>query len=184
MIKNIKREFNFPFIQATYNTTRGWMRNFYMEFKDAPSWDLQVKTNNTCQLNAQSDLRDFIMEGITVNDEGNGLVGIHIPPLNPRKELKAPAGTAKVNLKLVVVHSSFGISLASYSGMKEYRFAYTDELIPAQQIVIDAKQPSYPVDGRIALVVMALEFEMPDGKINMEQKWLPAALIAMGRLKG
>jgi hypothetical protein len=65
--------------------------------------------------------------------------------------------------------------------MEQYRFSYDENPIAAQEFLLNSPAAS----GDIALVAMALEFETANsgqGIYLSDQQWLPAAILAMGRL--
>ena len=186
MINDLKQQLLFPFTLGTYNRLRGWMRNEYVAYKDASAWELVAKNNQMTQLNTGTDLRDFLEASFSVKDEGNGIITIGIPSINPARNIKAPLRTTKINMKMLVVGSSF-----DYEGTKqrlmmaEYAFNYADNIQPAKTFTIDTNSGSESTTGNIVLVAIALEFETTDtgvGIYNKDERWLPAAVIAMGRL--
>lgn len=182
MVKQMKESFLFTLGLKSYNNARGWMRNLYAEHKDDEHWDLSVRNSGMCQLNAEVDLRDFLRADITVNDRGNGIVTVVFPEINPKKDFKVPSRTMKVNVKLILVTSPFRIAPNPYSYCtQQISFIYNDP-VPARSFDLQAAAGT----GDIAVVAMALEFETGDSvsrSYNKEKKWLPAAIIAMGKLK-
>ncbi len=183
MVKLMKKSFLFTLNLVSYNNARGWMRNLYVVHKDEASWELSVKKSGMCQLNPGADLRDFLKFDITVNDSGNGKVIIDLPEINTKKDIKSPSRTMKVNIKLIVVTSPFRNDPRSYSFCTEqYSFIYNNDPVPAKSLELQTNGGT----GDIAIVTMALEFETADsgnGIYSNEIRWLPAAIIAMGKLK-
>ncbi|MEP7109579.1 MAG: hypothetical protein ABI760_16415 [Ferruginibacter sp.] len=183
MIKRMSGSFLFRFNLATYNLGRGWMRNQYAAHKDDAIWELSARNNTMCQLNSETDLRDFLGTAITVTNDGKGLVRISIPEINPKKDLKAPPRTMRVNLKMIIVTSPFReTEIRNNFWMEQHNFDYSDSIAPSKESILDTKT----AEGDIAIVVIALEFETTrsgKGFYNTEKRWLPAAIIAMGRLK-
>lgn len=187
MGKGMKGFFLFPFTLSTYNHLRSWMRNLYAAHGAAPEWELKAEPNSSSQLNTETSLWNLLQTNIGVSDEGDGNIMVNIPALNPMQHIKAPHDTTKVNMKLVVAHSAFTADKGpSYEKMEEYSFDYVNSELPSRQIRIDAKFPGFGTSGHIAIVVLALEFEtneMGRARKNSETRWLPAAVVAMGRLK-
>jgi hypothetical protein len=186
MIKFMNQQgvFLFPFGRHVYNKLRGWMRNLYAANVGERDWELSARTSGMCQLVEGIDLRDFWKTEIIVDDVGNGTIIIKLPEFNPKKDLKVPIRTMKVNLKLAAVTSTFKeMSPATCTFCTQHSsFEYSNNPVPAKQFVLQTTAGT----GDIALVVMALEFETTDsgkGSPNKELRWLPAAVIAMGRLK-
>jgi hypothetical protein len=183
MIKRMRESFLFPFNRETYNKVRGWMRNLYAVHKDDETWELSVKTSGMCRLNAEVDLRDLFNTDITISDSGNGKITITIPAMTPKTDIKAPSRTMKVNIKLIAVTSPFRNGAGTYNLCTEqYSFIYNNDPVPAITYQLHTNAGT----GDIALIAMALEYETTDtgtGYYNRELRWLPAAVIAMGRLK-
>ena len=66
--------------------------------------------------------------------------------------------------------------------MKQCSFTFNKKSIPSTEILLETGSSAKD----IVLVIAALEFETNDhvsGAVNKDIKWLPAAIIAMGRLK-
>ncbi|MFT3911786.1 MAG: hypothetical protein QM737_20345 [Ferruginibacter sp.] len=183
MVKMMRDQFLFPFGLKTYNNARGWMRNLYAEHRDDTDWQLSVKNSGMCQLNAEVDLRDFLRTDITVNDSGSGKITVVFPEINPKRDFKAPLRTMKVNIKLIVGTSPFRNASQLYSlCTKQFSFIYNNDPVPASSFELQTTGGT----GDVAIVSMALEYETEDsgnGSYNKELKWLPAAIIAMGKLK-
>lgn len=181
----MKDELLFPFNNTTYNTQRGWMRNQYAAHKDDAVWEIKAKHNMMSQLNPGSDLRDFMEAGITVTDEGGGMVSMEFPSLNPVQDMKAPLRTRKVNVKMMLISSSFETApIPLQLQMETYLFDYTDSIVPSKKISFNTKTAGRSATGNIAVAVVALEFETTEsgkGRYDNDIKWLPAAIIAMGR---
>jgi hypothetical protein len=190
MIKEMKDKLLFPFGNPTYNNMRGWMRREYGANMDKPVWELVTRTSMMGQLNQEADLRDFTEKTITVTDEGDGKVSIAIPKMLPVQDLKAPPRTVKVNLKAFVITSPFTDSTARQNmTLEQYSFEYGEKPVLAKKLTIETRNSMINLrstSGHIAIVAIALEFETSDtgkGIYNTDTRWLPAAVIAMGRLK-
>jgi hypothetical protein len=188
MMNAVKKELLFPFTLFVYNQQRAWMRNLYAEHKDDPTWELRSLNNSTSQINLECDLRDIWAGAVTVVDEGAGIVTVTIPPIDPLRDLKTPPGTQKINCKLFVLSSPFDNSPYPYSFAEEqYSFDRSGGISASQTFRMDTtKNFKRPTSGSIAIVVIAFEFETKLGdkvSINTDKRWLPAAIVAMGRLK-
>ena len=187
MVGAMRDELLFPFSNTTYNTQRGWMRNQYAAHKNEAEWEIKAKRTVMSQLNPDADLRDFMDAGIQVIDEGGGMLSVEFPSINPVQDLKAPPRTTKVNVKIILVSSSF-IAAATPLQLKAdaYLFDYTDSIVPSKKFSFNTKTNKRPATGNIAVAVIALEFETSDSgknRFDKDTKWLPAAIIAMGRTK-
>lgn len=183
MLNAAKEHLVFPLSRDAYNKARGYMRNLYADRFQEMVWDLSAKNSGMCQLNAQADIRDIFREEIQVSDRGKGIIHILIPSFNPKLTLKSPIRSVKANLKLIAVTSPFKETGPRYNlCMKQCSFTFNKKSIPSTEILLETGSSAKD----IVLVIAALEFETSDhvsGAVNKDIKWLPAAIIAMGRLK-
>ena len=187
MLREMKGKLLFPFNNNTYNAQRGWMRNQYAAHKNDAIWEIRAKRTLMSQLNPDADLRDFMEAGVTVTDEGAGRVSLEFPSINPVQDLKAPPRTTKVNVKMMLISSSFDEAAKPLQcKTTAFSFNYSDNVLPSQKFSFNTKSTRRPATGNIALAIVALEFETTDsgnGSFNKDTRWLPAAIIAMGRTK-
>lgn len=188
MLSQLSDHLLFPFTLLTYNRQRTWLRSQYVTHKNDAVWELKAKHSLMSQINLETDLRDFWENTLTVSDDGGGTVSIIVPPIHPKRDLITPAGTRRINFKLFVLTSPFADGTDRYTfNMDQYSFDHSDDIVPLQKFTMDTKKNfGRPTSGNIAIVVMALEFETKatgSGIYNKDLKWLPAAIIAMGRLK-
>jgi hypothetical protein len=174
--------FLFSFTVVTFNAIRSWMYNQYRLHGEEAVWELQAKTNSMCQLNNQTDWRNYLAVTISVVNNGNGQIGIHIPSFVPARDLQAPAQTRQVNLKMMVVTSPFRkAGIQNRFCMEQFRFNYDHTTLAAQDFLLNSQTTA----GNVAIVVMAFEFETAasgPGLYVTDLQWLPAAIVAMGRL--
>ena len=178
MLNILKRQLLFSFSLATYNNTRSWMRNQYEANQQQPQWDICARPNDMCQLNIAADLRDMLFTSLVVSNTGGGIMQVSIPAMNPQRDMKKlPAHTTAVNMKLAVLFTDFEDSSPAYIAMEQYQFNYANTLLPAKDIIIDSKATA----GNLAMVVLAIEPVARDKTFTVE--WLPAAIIAMGKVK-
>ncbi len=183
MLRHLQASLLFPFTLTTYNQCRGWMRTQYAPNREETKWLLSSQHNNTCQLNMHADLRDFLKAGIQVSDDGKGQIKIRLDEINPVKQIRAPKDTQAVNMKLVVLSAPFGNGgVVVQSSMEQYSIRYANALLPARETILEIKGKK----GDIVVVVAGLEFEMNNGPFagfNTDTKYLPAAIVAMGKLR-
>ena len=169
----------FPFSLSTYNTARGWMRNQYVAHVNT-AWPLTAKGSSMCQLNTGIDLRDFLTVDLSVKDLGAGQVEVVIGEMNPIRNIKAPSRTSEVKIKVLTVSSAFEPkgSVAGKSATNETIFSYTDKIVPEKTFVLNTRAKT----NDMALVAVALEYNVNGLWVNNLQ-YLPAAIIAMGRMQ-
>ncbi|MES2004485.1 MAG: hypothetical protein V4450_08180 [Bacteroidota bacterium] len=184
ILRGLQPSLLFPFSLATYNQARGWMRKQYAPNHGEELWELSARHNDMCQVNTAANLQTALQSGIAVSDAGKGKIKVGIDEISPLKHIKAPAGTRGVNIKLVALSRSPDDRKAMVeSCMEQYTILYSDVHLPAKETVLSIKGKP----GDIVVVVVALEFEMERGAFDgysREAKYLPAAIVAMGKLKG
>ena len=182
MTRQMKGHFLFPFNRAVYNKVRGWMRNVYAEHMDEPAWELETRSSGMCQLNTGIDIRDYFRVDPTVSDAGSGNITLSFPGFIPKKLIKAPSRTLKVNIKLVAVTSAFKNVPAPYNlCTNQFSFIYNNDPVPARSFELQTGAGT----GEIAVVALGIGYETAESERTTlrDPRWLPAAIITMGRLK-
>ncbi len=179
MLVQLGRQLLYTLKLADYNRTRGWMRNQYANNYQATSWPIAAHTGGTCQVNGSADLRDCLFVDTSLQLDKKKLT-LGLPALNPAKQIKAPPRTSKVTIKAMVISSPFKMEAAKNCTviMEQLVIDYKDMQLPATELVLNLQGKG------VAIVALALEYTITaSGKelVEMETKWLPAALIAMGR---
>ncbi len=174
MTKGIKNQFLFPFDLLTYNGVRGWMRNYFIQRGEGASFSAPPLC---CQLNPECDLRDHFPPPVSAVFEG-GTISVTVPSFNPLQLIKAPAGTTHVHFKIVAISTKFEeAAIAGKTIAESVRIEYSDYPLSLLPVKLNMAERT----GHIALVVMALEFEV-NGKMVTDKEWLPAAAIAVGKM--
>ena len=168
----------FHFSLGSYNNMRGWIRN--LRAANPVEWDLAVRPNHTGNLNPACDFRDFISVPVSVGN-ANGIITVSIPEFNPAMDIKSPAGTRKINMKVIAVTSPYKDTRETGYAMQSFSFDNKDTIVPSKECrLITEGNTGKP--GHVAMIIIALEFMTTGNNIIRDPKWLPAAGIAMGRL--
>ena len=144
-------------------------------------WDTATD-NSMCQINTIVDLRDFLKTDVTISDRGSSTLVVSFPEIDPVRQLKVPARTTTVNLKVITVSSAFRPrGIGSEFCLQQFSFDYEKKTVQAKDIILKLQQAE---PGDIAIITIAIEYEImgKDQKL-LNPKWLPVAVIAMGRLK-
>lgn len=165
-----------------YNRARGWMRNQYAANYLASAWPITAYNEGICKINNAVDIRDCLFVDVSITTNQQQQLVVEIPALNPTKQIKAPLHTKKVSIKAIVVASNFGADAPStVAAAEQQTYLYEDVIVPATSLVLATTyQPS-----AIAIVALALEYTVwLSGKevVVTDDAWLPAAIIAMGRV--
>jgi len=178
MIKQISTSFLFAFNRDTYNQ--------YAARSEDEVWELSAQDSGMCQINEEIDLRDYLKKDISVEDTGGGKIVLSLPELNPVKNLRTPLHIKEVNLKMLMVTSKFRDRAPSTAWLcsQQYSFSYSDVLLPATTFEL---QTTGSAAGDMVIIAVALEYNQTAGTADthyvLDPQWLPAAIIAMGRLK-
>lgn len=179
MLVLISKSFLFRFTLTTYNAARGWMHNQYVANQNVP-WPLTAKGSSMCQLNTVIDLRDFLTVGLSVKDLGAGQAEVIIGEMNPIRNIKAPVRTTEVKIKVLTVTSAFEpkSSVAGKIAKNEFSFSFADKILPEKSLVLNTRAKT----NDMVLVIIALEYTI-NGSWVTDLQYLPAAIVAMGRMK-
>ncbi len=182
MVGTVRNRFLYPFRLATYNTIRGWMRNQYAFYHQAPEWKLAVKGGDMCQLNPEANLAEHLRTGFSVTDVGMGKIELSIDALDPRRDLKAPRGTTAVNIKAVAAATAFDKNHYHTVWAEElWQVPYSQQVLPPKKMLLDTGAQA----GDIAIVLVAVEYYTVHPLLksySKELRNLPVAIVAMGRL--
>ena len=180
--KWIKKYLLIPPGSDANNGFRGWINRNYTSNHAATEWPISSDMI-MCQLNNETDLRNFFFKQITVNDRGGLVLAVELPGFIPAIDIKAPKGTEKVNIKLIGVSLSFGDRAGGGGGdtLKEFMVDYNNTPVLTQEFLLDLKTSG---KGDFAFIAVAFEFKKKGADLFLQDpKFLPAAVIAMGRLK-
>lgn len=180
MLLNIKNKFLFHFGPEPYNRLRGWMSLAFAAKGADRNWHVSTDSG-MCQISNDTDLRDYLKTTVTVSVKGGSAMAVHFPEIIPAAHIKAPPRTAKVKIKVIAISSAFRVTgIANGFDIKEFSMDYSKKAVPANDIIL--KLQAQP--GDIAMVAVALEYEVAGESLSLtDPRWLPAALIALGRLK-
>ena len=173
--KHVKFKFGLP----PYNRMRKWIFEGYSVNHSLPLWELSAQHSGMCQLSNDTDMRDYFRANLTVSDNSNGIVLVEIPPFNPVQKIKAPKQAKNITVRLIAVSSCFdkGVVISGVAA-ESHTFPYNNEVITFPVMELKTKGAT----GDIAVVALAIEYETATQVIT-ENKWLPAAALAIGRLK-
>ncbi len=177
MLRYIKKQLLFPVGFNEYNRLRGWMYILYCANHAREEWPVMAD-NNMCQLNPAVDLRHFFTANITVSSKGSEGIAVNFPSFNPLSVVRAPLGAKDVTIQIIVVSGPTGTAPIRIVN-ESYSFTYTDTLLPAKEFVLNTKGD----DKDLVIVVLAIEYDNPGQYTKPDPRWLPAAVIAMGRIK-
>lgn len=177
MLKYMKKEFLFRVGFADYNRLRGWMYVLYSINHAREEWPVVVD-NNMCQLNPAAELRQFFKADITMSDDRSEGISVSFPSFDPQSVIRAPLGAKKVTIKVITASSPTDTAPVRYA-KESFSFDLTDTIVPAREILLKTEGDK----GDLVIVVLAIEFGKSGREIITDPRWLPAAVIAMGRIK-
>lgn len=178
----LKPSVHFAFNAWSFNQLRGWLRKEYAVNYKEETWALSAATGAQCQLNTHCDLRDQFHVPFSVKDMGAGKIRVQIPAFNPVKQIKAPTGTAKVVIKFIpTAHDFNNPGLSSYYPVYTHEVDYENSTTRAKSILL---QPIHKETNQMLLLTIALSYYNTNGDVFMIERYLPAAVVAMGRMGG
>ena len=177
MLKLIKQYVTSPIGFPEYNRLRGWMYILYTANHDKTRWSIATD-NNMCQLNPLADLRHFFRPDITVSTASGRDVSVNIAAFNPMQDMRAPVKTQRINIKIIAASSITDLGPPSIA-IETYSFDLTDTIMPAKEFILDTRGKN----GDIIIAAIAIEFERGGKYDRKDPRWLPMAVIAMGRMK-
>lgn len=181
MLGLLREHFMFHTGRDTYNRFRGWLKQAYTARWSDPVWEIS-NDSGTCTLSGESDLRDHLRLPVSVLDMGGSAIKVSIPTINPARHLRMPAHSTLVRIKALGVSSAFRPRPIGYAiEAQEYSFDPNQDTIPAHEFYL----PLQAEPGDIAVVALALEFKLAGSDLYItDPKWLPAGIVAVGRLRG
>lgn len=176
----LKNELGFPLTRNSYNAARSWISRMNSAAGKLAEWPLEARFTNACQLNKQADLRDYFSAGLSVTDAGDGSIRIGLDALDPLLHIRAPKGCSNIVIRFFSFAPLFGNQNEMPLQQASLEIAYRAGKLPAWETVLNTGAGK----GEIAVVVMAVQFIMPDarGRTN-NGLYLPAAIVSMGRLQ-
>ncbi len=179
----VRTELNCPFGRHSYNALRSLVFGLYKKNPDQTNLALHINPNAVCELNPAAGLEQSFMAGISLADKGGGILSVSISSFNPAKDIKAPAGAAWINLKLICASPFYERNFVSHFELTvvQNSFAIPDQKLPAMEMELHTQGSK----RALVCLVLALEFrtgEHSNGIINIPS-FLPAAVIALGNLE-
>lgn len=180
LLMQLKPRLLFPFKRKTYNLFRGWLSDTLKEYSHNPVWEVSVAGTRLYNLNGQADLRDALQVIPAVTVTAGNAVKLSFPSFIPANQVKAPAGTAQVNIQVLAV-------AAPFSDNRTTCVIHTDVYtVPFNKTATSEKEFVLETGGNtgdMLFIIIGLAYTAISPKINLQEaKWLPAAVVAAGRL--
>ena len=163
---------NREFIQRVDKAFRQWLYqkplNYQLPVDAIPFF-------NGLSFNKLNELKQLLRLTVTVTRQLNGQLRVHIPALNPLRDIKAQAGTKRVLLKIAGVAMQVDHPDIQDYYKCELSIAYVPVNINPQDIDI----PVETARGRLSVVALAIQYFTDDnGQALVDQlKWKHAAII-------
>ncbi len=166
-----------PFPFTSLNLFRGWVYKYYKLHHEQSDWVLGQNFLPPCQLNPDADLRDFLFAPIDIRGVQDGQLHIHVPAIEPAKQIRNPMRAALACIHIMVQALSFD---------KQDDYFFADE-----KIVVDFSENSSPSrdlyfetttlqPNTVLMISVALSFRLSNGSVIKSTDCLPAAVIGMG----
>jgi hypothetical protein len=128
---------------------------------------------NGLYLHPQNELWQFFKVPATVIRSGNGQLQLKLPSYDPVLQIKAPAGTTKVQLQIAV--AALGMDISSLQD-----FNKTDLPIDYIPGMVHAKEFDLPIDsfaGRLLMVAVSLQYFTNNNVAINQLAWQPAGVV-------
>lgn len=178
--QSIRTRLKFAFGLPSFNALRGWVKKQYSLHFQESDWPMTNAYISPCQLNQKSDLRDYFFVPLEVRGIENGKLNVYLPSFDPAKQIVAPANTQAVIIRLILSGLPFAKQgLSEFHTEEEIKIRFADGITEAKNLLLENEglQP-----GAIIMLTVALEFEIHEGVLFHAEKYLPAAVVAMGRV--
>ena len=181
MLGLLREHFLFHTGRDAYNRFRGWLKQAYTTRGTDPVWEISIE-NGTCPLSTGADLRDHLRVPVVVQDLGGSVIKVGIPPIDTVRQLKIPSRAVSMRIKALAVSAAFKPRPIIYAiEAQEVIFNLNQNILPAHAFTLALQAEP----GDIAIVALALEFKLAGSELFVtDPKWLPAGVVAAGRLKG
>jgi len=115
-----------------------------------------------------------VFKEVRTNRGEGGTVEIIIPPFNPLKDITAPAGTARIAIKLMAVILPFRDGKEAYTLQNAVSCIYEDKLLPQQLFTF----PQVTNAKTLVILAMALQFYHSTGDTLpiRQMRWRPVVI--------
>jgi hypothetical protein len=182
MVTALGKEVLYKLKRNDYPRLRGWMLKQYNQNNQAIDWPLTAYTNGICNVNHAVDIRDCLLVNIGLNSNTNGQLTVSVPMLNPTKQIKAPAHTHTVIIKAIAVSCPFNAKAAGTCtvAVAQHSMLYSNALLAPTELLLDMGINQ----GEITVLALAMEYitaSSHNAMPVMDETWLPAAMVAMGK---
>jgi hypothetical protein len=130
---------------------------------------------NGLSLNEKNELKQFLRFPVSVNRTGDGQLLLHLPAFDPVDQIKAPADTRLLYLKIAVVGVGMGNPDQQETFQTELAVPYIAWIFPAQDIRLQlATMP-----GRLVIVTIALQYFTGNTveQIASQLPWKPTGIV-------
>lgn len=178
----LKPQLAFKFKRNTFNDFRKWLGFAMKQHENDSSWPIATANTLVHNINRESEIRDILLLLPTVTVDAKGNSSIKFPSFIPVNQIKAPTGTAEVQLKLITVSAPFSKSVRTcFVQSDSYNFSYNKTRLDEKEIILPTKaKTGYMVFVMIAMVFTKLK--AGEAIIVNDEQWLPAAVVAAGKL--
>jgi len=182
IINHLKPYLLFYFKREVYNHFRGWLGNELPQHENDTEWNLSIADTGLYNINRDADLRDqlLIMPEVLLMEEGK--LNISFPSFVPVKKIKAPAKTKAVNIQVLAVSAPFSDTRKILRiSADNYDVDYNRLTVAAKEFVLETGNDP----GNLLLIILSLVFMTCNSNAHQyvqDVKWLPAAIVAAGKL--
>ena len=158
--------------QRLQNAFSKWLQT--QPSNDAAPLD-QIPFFNGLTLNEKNEWRPFLKFPVSVSRLTHGQLMLHTPAFDPVQQIKAPANTKRVYLKIAVAGLGMENPAQQEAFQTELAIQYIPGILPAQDIRLQLAT----LPGRLVLVSMALQYFTGNTaeQTASQLPWKPAGIV-------
>lgn len=171
---------DFSFKLKSFNILRGWLFKEYRLQYERVDWYLGQSFVPACQLNPEADLRDHLFVPVEIKTNEQGKLQVQVPAFDPVRQIIHPARATAAVIRVLVL----GLAL---------RNEKQEPFFIEQKLTVKLSDPAFPGSdlyfeheqlkpNAVVTVIVALAFYTDNKELIREEKYLPAAIIGIGRV--
>jgi hypothetical protein len=162
------RELIYRLQDAFYQWLRAGALNNDQPINDIPFF-------NGLSLNEKNEVRQFLNFSVSVNRTADGQLSLHLPDFDPVKQIKAPADTRLLYLKIALAGLGVGNPDQQVAFQTELTIPYIAGVLPAQDIDLHLDTKA----GRLVLVSITLQYFTGNSveQTASQLPWKPAGIV-------
>lgn len=185
MLAYLKNELLFDYTLASHNGFRGWLCKVQHNNKGQIDWPLAMDFSLFHNINPAAQLEKTLRVMPIIEGYDRKTIYLNFPAFDPADKIIAPPYTKKVLVKLLATTHPFSGSSTNCG------FGFTSFEVDHKKVQKE-RQLELPLtqckSGDVVLLTLALQYSTHQSVHDLmhpyvkDLKWLPAGVIAMGRI--